>query len=85
VGGLTMNKLFYCLNCKRIFAQEGECSYCSNTNIKGLVKNSPVNVIGSKLKGRVLKIDEKVRLLIIDENNTKIIREYEAEKLRKVL
>lgn len=81
-----MCKLYYCLDCKRISEKEESCSYCSSQNIKELTKNAPVNVIGSKLKGRVLKVEEgKARLLISDETNNRYIKEYEADKLRKVL
>lgn len=81
-----MRKLYYCLECKRVSEKEDSCTYCSSQNIKELVKDAPVNIIGSKLKGRVLKVEEgKARLLIADESNNKYIKEYEADKLRKVL
>ena len=51
-----MHRLFYCLDCKRVFKNEQECQYCNSTNIKDIKKNSPVNVLGTKQKGRVLKV-----------------------------
>lgn len=81
-----MSKLYYCLDCKRVSGNADECEYCKSSSIKELQKDSPVNVIGSKLKGRVLKMDEeKVRLLVVDESKNKFIKEYEPQKLRKVL
>lgn len=81
-----MRKLYYCLECKRVSEKEESCMYCSSHNIKELVKDAPVSILGSKLKGRVLKIEEgKARLLITDESNNKYIKEYEADKLKKVL
>jgi hypothetical protein len=83
---LLMSKLYYCLECKRISEKEEGCTYCGSHNLKELGKNAPVNVMGSKLKGRVLKVDEgRARLLIVDETNSKYIKEYEAEQLRKIL
>lgn len=81
-----MNKLYYCNECKRIISSSESCSYCNGTLIDELAVGAPVNVIGTKLKGKILKIkDNTVRLLIRDENNGRFIREYSGEKLRKVL
>lgn len=80
-----MDKLYYCVDCKRVIKEE-TCGYCKSEDVKELVVGAPVNVIGSKLKGNVLKIkDDNVRLLIRDESNNRFIREYEADKVRKVL
>jgi hypothetical protein len=81
-----MRKLWYCIQCRRVFVNEGECTYCKNTFTKELNKNSPVNVLGSKTKGRVLKVEDgRAKLLIIGESKEKYIKEYEADKLRKIL
>lgn len=81
-----MEKLWYCLQCRRVFKSEGECPYCKSIFTKELSKNSPVNVLGSKTKGKVLKIEDgRAKLLIISENKEKFIKEYEADKLRKIL
>lgn len=80
-----MNNLFYCNECKRIFDGD-KCAYCSNDSIKPLNLGAPVNVIGTKLKGKVLKItDDNVRLLIKDELKNKYIKEFKAEELRKLV
>ena len=81
-----MSKLYYCLDCKRVFEEEMVCQYCSGNNVKELVKDSPVNVLGSKLKGKILKVEQlKAKVLIVDENKSKYIKEYEADKLKKIL
>jgi hypothetical protein len=81
-----MSKLYYCIECKRVVTSSEFCSYCSSSLINELSVGAPVNIIGTKLKGRVLKIkDNTARLLIRDEGNNKLIREYEGDKLRKVI
>jgi hypothetical protein len=81
-----VSKLYYCMYCKRVFNVDAACEYCSGNNVKELVKNSSVNIIGSKLKGKVVKVEHgKARLLIKDENNNKYIKEYDAAVIRKVL
>jgi hypothetical protein len=81
-----MDKLYYCGECKRVVTNSENCSYCGSGFVKELSVGAPVNVIGTKLKGKVLKIkDNHVRLLMRDERNSKFIREYEGDKLRKVI
>jgi hypothetical protein len=74
------------VKCKRVLDDDKKCSFCNNESVKELNIGAPVNIIGSKLKGKILKIDEsKVRLLIKDESNNRYIKEYEHNKLRKVV
>lgn len=81
-----MDKLFYCTNCLRVVKENDTCSYCKGKDLKELDVNAPVNVIDSKLKGKVLKIkDGSVRLLIRDGSNNKFIKEYKNEEIRKIL
>lgn len=81
-----MNKLYYCLDCKRVFKSSSECCYCKSFSIKELSKNAPINVIGSKIKGRVLKINQDdVSIRFISENKEHLIREFDPDKIRKVL
>lgn len=80
-----MSKLYFCTDCKRVIKEE-VCNYCNSSETKELKVGSPVNVIGTKEKGRILKImDNKARLLIRTESNDKVIREYDYNKLRKIL
>lgn len=81
-----MKNLNYCGDCMRVIHLNEECSYCQSTNLKGLARKAPVNVIGTKIKGRVMGVnDQMVNLLCIDEGKNKSIREFEMEKLRKIL
>lgn len=81
-----MFKLYYCLDCRRIFSAEEECTYCKSKSTKVLARNSPVNVIGSKLKGKVISTGQNIaRILFVDENRNRSIKEYEAAKIRKIL
>jgi hypothetical protein len=81
-----MDKLYYCLDCKSIFTASNECRYCASQSTKTLVKNAPVNILGTKTKGNVLKIKgDMVQLLLVDEKNNRYIKEFQAEKIRKVL
>lgn len=81
-----MLKLNYCVDCKRIFAAESICTYCKSENVRELKENSPVNVIGTKLKGRVIKSNQDmVQLLIPDEGKSRSIRQLGVDKIRKIL
>ena len=83
---LPMERLSYCLECRRVFNSHTECTYCNSSNIKELERKAPVNVIGTKLKGRVLKAKEGiVHLLFEGEKRVKSIKEFEISKIRKVL
>lgn len=81
-----MKKLNYCIDCKRIASFNGECSYCQSQKIKELTRKAPVNVIGTKIKGRVLNVkDQMVEILYIDENKNTFVKPFEAQQLQKVL
>lgn len=81
-----MGKLYYCSDCRRVSNGQGKCSYCQGEDIKDLALGAPVNVIGSKLKGNVMKINENsVRVVIRDESNNKFVKDYEADKIRKII
>ncbi|GAA0123572.1 MAG: hypothetical protein KID00_12290 [Clostridium argentinense] len=81
-----MSKLYYCVDCKRLFDNPEKCQYCDGNFLKVITNGTPVNVIGSKQKGRVLKVSgDMVKLIVIDEANNKIIKEYKVDQLRKVL
>ncbi|MFZ5987971.1 MAG: hypothetical protein ACOYWZ_12720 [Bacillota bacterium] len=81
-----MDKFCYCLDCQRIFNTADQCPYCSSKRTKELTQKAPVNVIGSKLKGRVLNTKEGIiNVLFIDEGKNKTIKQFEADKIRKIL
>ena len=81
-----ITNLFYCLDCMRIFKSEDKCDYCNSGDIKLLKRDAPVNIIGTKLKGRLLRVNENdVSLIIRTENNDKVVKEYDTSKLRKII
>lgn len=76
----------YCMDCRRIDDHKGTCSYCKSASIKRLKIKTPVNVIGTKIKGNVLNVkDQVVNILCKGEGNSKQIRQYQADQLRKIL
>lgn len=84
--GLKMDRLYYCAKCMRILESDKECSYCKGEDIESLSVGAPVSVIENKLKGKVLKIKgNEARLLVKTESGEKLIKDYSADKLRKVL
>lgn len=84
--GISMSKLFYCEKCKRVIENFNQCDYCKTSDIKELKVGTSVNILGTKQKGKVFKIDnDKVKLIVIDEAKNRLIKEYEAVQLKKVL
>lgn len=81
-----MASLNYCVDCQRVFKSNDKCEYCSSNNLKELRKGTSVNVIGTKNKGQVFKIkDGIVSLILINESKERIVKEYDAESLKKIL
>jgi len=78
--------LFYCVKCKRVIVNETQCDYCGDTQINRLLQGTSVNVIGTKEKGKVFKIsDEMVKIIVVDLAKNKVLREYKAEQLKKIV
>ena len=81
-----MANLFYCVKCKRVIVNETQCDYCGDTQINRLLQGTSVNVIGTKEKGKVFKIsDEMVKIIVVDLAKNKVLREYKAEQLKKIV
>ncbi len=81
-----MDRVYYCKECKRVIENDKVCDYCKSDNLKQLTIKAPVNVIGTKIKGKVLKIkDGKVNILVKNESNDKVLKEYDPEQLKKLL
>jgi hypothetical protein len=81
-----MEKYQYCQDCKRIFSASSTCPFCQSANVNELNVKAPVNVLGTKVKGRVYKLSkEAIQVLIVDEQQNKSVKEFSASKLRKVL
>lgn len=81
-----MAKLYYCAKCRRVEKSSTKCDFCDSDNVKFLKIGAPVNVIGTKQKGKIFKIKEnEVKLIIINANKERVIKEYKPEELQKVL
>lgn len=81
-----MANLFYCKNCKRVIQSEIQCDYCGNSGMNRLMQGTSVNIIGTKEKGKVFKIgNEIVKVILSDVAKNKIIKEYTAPQLKKII
>lgn len=81
-----MANLFYCKKCKRVIASGTQCEYCGSIEVNGLMHGTSVNIIGTKEKGKVLKIsDEIVKVIVIDVAKNKIVKEYKPSQLKKII
>jgi len=81
-----MDNYEYCDDCKRIFIENSSCPFCESTQVSELYVKSPVNILGTKVKGRVFKLSsDGIKVLVVDAQNNKSIRDYDASKLKKVL
>jgi RNA polymerase subunit RPABC4/transcription elongation factor Spt4 len=81
-----MANLFYCKNCKRVIQSDIECDYCGNSGMNRLMEGTSVNIIGTKEKGKVFKIgNEIVKVILSDVAKNKIIKEYKAPQLKKII
>lgn len=77
---------YYCLQCKRIFLETDKCKYCNCAVIKPVKINSPVNIIGSKLKGKVVKIKNvNLTVMICNEANERSLKDFKINELRKII
>lgn len=81
-----MDKYNYCTDCKRIFTEKSSCPFCKSTQVSELNLKSPVNILGTKVKGRVANFTPGgIKILVVDEDKSKSIREIDSSKLRKIL
>lgn len=81
-----MQNLDYCLECRRLFLENEKCEFCGSENIKPIKKSTSVNVIGSKVKGKVLNCKEGiVNVIVTTEAKERVVKDYEVKELRKVL
>ncbi len=81
-----MQVLNYCLECQRVFSSENKCEFCGCESLKPVQKRMSVNVLGTKIKGKVLYCkDDLVSIIISDESNEKMVRKYKVHELKKIL
>lgn len=81
-----MYKLNYCLDCQRVFTIDYKCKYCNSKNVRELKRGKAVNIIGGKNKARFLRYkDGKVSVILYTEDKQKFIKDFEIEKIKKIL
>lgn len=81
-----MQNLDYCLDCRRLFLESEKCEFCGSENIKPIKKSTSVNVIGSKVKGKILNCkDGIVNVIVITESKERVVKNYSVRELKKVL
>ncbi|MGL6174740.1 MAG: hypothetical protein ACRC1P_09085, partial [Cellulosilyticaceae bacterium] len=74
-----------CSVCKKIFNQTNPCECQQEEAIKALKVGTPINIVGTKLKGKIYKIkNDTLEVLIIHEKN-RYLKEYSLSQVRKVL
>lgn len=81
-----MAHLFYCKKCKKVIVSEALCEYCGSSEVNRLLQGTSVNIIGTKEKGKILKVcDELVKVIVIDVAKNKLVREYKPSQLKKII
>lgn len=80
-----MRKVYFCSTCKRIFSKENSCECQQGSCIKELKIGTPINVIGTKLKGKVYKIKNDMLEVVIISSKNRYLKEYRLEEVRKIL
>lgn len=80
-----MGKAYFCTACKRVFSKDNGCTCEGEGCIKEMKLGTPVNVIGTKLKGKIYKIKNDGVEVLITSSPNKHIKEYKLEEVRKVL
>lgn len=80
-----MKKAYFCNLCRKVFNEENSCGCEGENHIKEMKPGTPINVIGTKLKGKVYKIKDDLLEVIITSNKERSMKQYKLEKVRKVL
>lgn len=80
-----MSKAYFCTACKKLFGHEDGCTCEGQGCIKEVKLGTPVNVVGTKLKGKVYRINDDKLQVVITSNKNRDIREYSLEEVRKIL
>lgn len=80
-----MCKAYFCKQCRGIFMEGHTCKCALEGSMKELMRGSPVNVIGTKLKGKVYRIkNDGIEVLLIGNKNRNI-KTYSTNQLKKIL
>ncbi len=78
-------KAYFCKECKKVFTGARSCDCQTGENMKEIKLGTPVNVIGTKLKGKVYRIKEDRLELLITSSKNKYLKEFTTEEVRKIL
>ncbi|WP_053984432.1 hypothetical protein [Niameybacter massiliensis] len=79
-----MKKVYFCNVCRKVFHEENACT-CEANDIKQVKLGTPVNVIGTKLKGKVYRIKNDVLELVITSSKDRYIKPCKLEDVRKII
>ena len=85
LGGNKMSKAYFCSTCKKIFNEGNPCNCQEEGCVKELKLGTPVNVTGTKLKGKVYRIKKDEVEVLITSSKNRSIKAYRLEQIRKVL
>lgn len=80
-----MNKIYFCKVCRAVFTEGQECTCQEINGIQEVKKGTPMNIIGTKIKGKVIRIKENAVDLLVRKENNKIIRTCKVGEVRKIL
>lgn len=80
-----MNKIYFCNHCRKIFIGDKDCACEGENCIHEVKKGTPVNIIGTKTKGKVIRIKEGAVELLIKNRGNKILRVCKVDEIRKIV
>lgn len=84
-GKEKMDKVYFCSTCKKIFTRGNSCTCQEENDIKEIKVGTPVNIIGTKLKGKVYRIKNETLEVLITSTKNRTIKTYPLQEVRKVL
>ena len=79
-----MKKVYFCNVCRKVFYEDSFCT-CGVKDMKELKLGTPVNVMGTKLKGKVYRIKNDHLELVITSSKERYIKPYKLEEVRKII
>lgn len=81
-----MARYYYCFDCRKIGKSKNECGECKGRSLKELKEGAPINIIGTKQKGRIFKMkEESISILLKNEFNEESIREVSYTEVQKII
>lgn len=80
-----MEKIYFCEACRKIFDEYNQCQCNGEKSIKPMKVGTPVNIIGTKLKGKVYRMRDRELDILITSSKNKGIQTYGIDQVRKIL